>query len=550
MEYTKLEDKLLQTKIVNRLQFITQNALAYFSYPSITTKRFIHSLGTMHLSSFMFKNALLNADKKTKNNFLATSKKTIQKIIKDEKIQINIEKLEYFDNKALYQFTIPTKSNFQRTTYTILLQTIRIVALLHDVGHLPFSHQVEYALKKIYEKIKAKEENQEILLKKELIFKDNYEKITKNCKDVLHEAIGEKFLKLLFDYELNELIFKTQDREYLKLIKTLALKILEEKNEENFDFGILHKFIDSTVDADRLDYINRDMLASGYITGPNDHLRITKQAVLVEQNNKFHLSFFDMSLIDIEHMLEMRFNLYKKVIFNHGIAKTDSLLENVVQYLSSKYFEDKYEDDKLSNSISMLWNFENTNKQKELDTISMLDENWLISLFKNKYFDIKNKDYLSQEDKKYLFCFEEVLFGKKRFKSPWKNLNEFYKVLDFSTVERYKFRESFGYITKNRLNKLQNELDNIIKKHEKENLFFAYQIVSFNLGIEKDFYLYDGEELIDIDEVSTLRKRLKYSMRNTVPFYIYSNNIILSDELKIDLKTILFKIFEEKVLNE
>ena len=28
-----------------------------------------------------------------------------------------------------------------------------------------------------------------------------------------------------------------------------------------------------------------------------------------------------MSLIDIEHMLEMRFNLYKKVIFNHGIAK-------------------------------------------------------------------------------------------------------------------------------------------------------------------------------------------------------------------------------------
>ena len=37
-----------------------------------------------------------------------------------------------------------------------------------------------------------------------------------------------------------------------------------------------------------------------------------------------------------------------------------------------------------------------------------------------------------------------------------KNLNEFYKVLDFTTVERYKFRESFGFITeikkKNQLN--------------------------------------------------------------------------------------------------
>ncbi len=319
---------------------------------------------------------------------------------------------------------------------------------------------------------------------------------------------------------------------------------MEEQIFEGFDFKVLHNFIDSTVDADRLDYINRDMLASGYITGPNDHIRITKQAVLVQNDGKFYLSFYDMSLIDIEHMLEMRFNLYKKVIFNHGIAKTDTLLESVVQYLASKYFEDENEE-KISNSISMLWNFKNQNKQKELDTISMLDENWLISLFKNRYFDIKDKEVFSKEDMKYMYCFEEVLFGKRRFRSPWKNLNEFYKVLDFTTVERYKFRESFGYITPNRLNKLQIELENIIKKYEEEDLFFEYQIVSFNLGISKDFLLFDGEELINIDEISTLRKRLKHSMRNTVPFYIYSNKKILSAQMKIDLKQMLFNIFEK-----
>lgn len=77
----------------------------------------------------------------------------------------------------------------------------------------------------------------------------------------------------------------------------------------------------------------------------------------------------------------------------------------------------------------------------------MLDENWLISLFKTKYFEIKDKEIQTPEDIKYMYCFEEVLFGKRRFRSPWKNLNEFYKVLDFTTVERYKFRESFGYIT-------------------------------------------------------------------------------------------------------
>lgn len=529
---------------MNRLQFITQNALAYFSYPSITTKRFIHSLGTMHLASFMFKNALLNADKKTKNDFLSSLKNTIVSIIIEENLKLSFDDMDYFDNKALYQFTIPTKSKSQRATYTIFLQTLRIVALLHDVGHLPFSHQVEYALKKVYDKIKLKEQNQEALLEKEVVFKKNYEEITKNSKEVLHEAIGENLLKLLFDYELEELISKSYEKEYLKLIKRLAILILEEEFYEGFDFKVLHNFIDSTVDADRLDYINRDMLASGYITGPNDHIRITKQAVLVEKDEKFYLSFFDMSLIDIEHMLEMRFNLYKKVIFNHGIAKTDTLLESVVQYLASKYFEDEKEE-KLSNSISMLWNFKNQNRQKELDTISMLDENWLISLFKNRYFDIKDKEIQTKEDKKYLYCFEEVLFGKRRFRSPWKNLNEFYKVLDFTTVERYKFRESFGFITINRLNKLQIALDDFVKKYENEELYFAYQIVSFKLGIAKDFYLYDGDELINIDEISTLRKRLKYSMRNTVPFYLYSNKKTLTTEMKTELKSILFNIFEE-----
>lgn len=537
IEYTKLEDKILQTKILNRLQFITQNALAYFSFPSITTRRYIHSLGTMHLSSYMLKNAFLNARKEDKNSFLKNLKNALNSIIEEENLDISLnQSLAYFENKALFQFLIPTKNKAQKNTYIIILQALRLVGLLHDVGHLPFSHQVENALNKLYMKSTKNGE-------KEVLFRNIYEEITNNKEDVLHEGIGNILVDTLFDYELkNE---KIANKAYLKLIHKIVKLILEEKEAYGFDFKVLHSLVSGTVDADRLDYINRDMVASGYIGGPNDHIRITKHTVLVKNNNKFEMSFFDMGLIDIEHMLEMRFNLYKKVIYNFSISKTDALLENVIYYVSRKYFkEENKEGAKISDNIAMLWTFHREkDEEKKLDIISMLDENWLISLLKQEYFDIKNKEILQQQDKKYLLCFEEILFGKRVFSSSWKNLNEFYKVLDFSTLERYKFRESFGYITPLRRIKLQDALDSFILKYENPSRFISYQIVSFSLGLSKDFKIFDGENLILLDEVSTLRKRLKQSMSNTVPFFLYINKKTITNKMKVELKKILFDIF-------
>ena len=500
----------------------------------------------MHVSSYMLKNALLNSDSSTRDMFLKGMRKVIQNIIKEDNLNISFnDGATYFDNKALYQFSIPTNSKIYNDTYIITLQALRLAGLLHDVGHLPFSHQVENALKKVYHNI----DNAETIVQKEKEFKLLYENVTSNGTQVLHEAIGENFIDILFNEELIKSSESKADIDYLKLIHKLCMFILKEKVYNKFDFKVLHSIISGTVDADRLDYINRDMVASGYIGGANDNLRITKHTVLVKTKKSFEISFFDMGLIDIEHLLEMRFNLYKKVIYNHGIAKTDALLENVVLYLANKYFKNgMFYEKNSSNCIAMMWNFLNEkNEERRLDIVSMLDENWLISLFKKEYFEIKNKDSQSNDDKKYLKSFEEVLFGKRFFRSPWKNLNEFYKVLDFTKIERYKFRESFGYLTKNRFERLSIELDNFIRKWEakEENVFFTYQIVSFTLGLNKEFTLYDGEAIIPIDEISTVRKRLKKSMLNTVPFYIYTNKKDMNLTLAKELKAIVFKIFEE-----
>ncbi len=534
IECSDIEDMVLQTKIVNRLLFITQNALAYFAYPSINTKRYIHSLGTMHMSAHMYKNSILNAKNEVKNNFLKNLKLSIEGIISENKINLSLKNTEIFEDKALFEFTIPLKSDTSKAIYLITLQAVRLAGLLHDLGHFPFSHQVEYAMENIYKMLKS----QTNLTHKQTEFFNFYEQTTHKSDDVLHESIGYKLIKLLFNYELN-----CTNNGYLNLLYLIIKNILDEKKDEFFDYQVLHSFISGTIDADRLDYINRDMLASGYIGGAVDFIRIAKQSVIIEHKNRFVLSFFDSEIIDIEHMLEMRFNLYKKIIFNHKITATDTHLENVVLYLAKSYFSDD-KTSELTDSISMLWKFlDEQDLEKRLDIITQLDENWLITLFKKEYFKIKNKLNKNLEDNKYLKSFEEVLFGKRFYNATWKNLNEFYNILDFNEIERYKFRESFGYVSKKTHNKLSLELDKFCSKYEKNDIFFTFQIVSLNIGIETDFLLFDGEKPIKIDAISTIRKRLKKSILNTVPFYIYTNKTHLTKDMTEDIRKILSDCF-------
>jgi len=534
--YTRLEEKFLQSKIVNRLLFISQNALAYFSFPSISTKRYIHSLGTMHVASHMFKSSLLNSSEESSKKFLTQAEIEIKKLIKEHQLDIKLKSTTIEDKTLLgFSFSLDSKLSL---TYTILLQSLRLAALLHDVGHLPFSHQTEYALKRLYLSIKEiKNPNRE-----EKKFLKFYKKITFNEKFVLHESIGYEYLNMLFNHEVLEQ--SQNSKELIKLYYLIVKNIFDDIETASFSYSILHQFIASTIDADRIDYINRDLLASGYISTSADFLRITRETVLVEEENSFKLAFLTSSLSDIEHLLESRFNLYKKVFFTYSISRLDTLLEKVITYLSKEYLSVSPKDKKIYQSIAMMWKFSTEkDSSKQLDIISQLDENWLISLFKKEYFKIKYQLSLSYQERYYLAAFEDILFGKNIFRASWKNLSEFYNLLELTKEERYGFREKFGKIPLKKEKKLEKLLNKFIEKYNRDDSFFAYSIVSLSIGIDKNFALYDGEKIVSIDELSTIRKRLNTSRANSVPFFIFSNEACLTKVMKLELKEILFKVF-------
>jgi HD superfamily phosphohydrolase len=534
--YSGVEEKFLQSKIVNRLMFVSQNALAYFAFPSITTKRYIHSLGTMHVASYMFKYSLINASTKSRTKFLKKARRSIKKLIKDNELEIDLKSLNIKDRTLLtFSTSFEDKENI---TYLILLQALRLAALLHDVGHLPFSHQTEYALKRLYYSIeKIKQPNKE-----QKNFLEFYRTITKNGEMVLHESVGYEYLDMLFNYEVSEQSGST--KELVKLYYLIVKNIFDDVVTEEFSYKTLHQYIASTVDADRIDYINRDMLASGYISTSADLLRITREAILIEEQKEFKLSFMTSALHDIEHLLESRFNLYKKVFFTHNISRLDTLLEKVITFLAKDYLSIVPKDKLLYQTIAMMWKFSSEqNPSKQLDIISQLDENWLISLFKKEYFKIKYQLTQTYQERYYLAAFEDILFGKNIFKANWKNLTEFYNILGLSKEERFLFREKFGVITGEQRKKLEDSLEELRERYSKNSEFYAYSIISLSIGLEKNFLLYDGEETVLIDEISTVRKRLKVSRSNSVPFFIFSNQKELPTEMRDRLKEILFELF-------
>jgi len=104
IEFNEWERDIINHPVFQRLRRIRQLGLTSMIYPGAMHTRFEHSLGVMHLATKMFDNII----KKDKN----------KRLLEDE--------LGYGEG------------GFERDK-----QLLRLAALLHDVGHAPFSHASE-----------------------------------------------------------------------------------------------------------------------------------------------------------------------------------------------------------------------------------------------------------------------------------------------------------------------------------------------------------------------------------------------------------------------
>jgi len=206
-----------------RLRRITQLGLSHLVYPGATHNRFQHAIGAMHL------------------------------------MQIAIDEIRLKGHEITSEEEVG------------LLAAV----LLHDVGHGPFSHALEFSI----------------------------------VDGLHHEDISSIMMEKLNQYFNGQL--------------TLAIEIFNNRYHKKF----LHQLVSSQLDMDRLDYLARDSFFSGVVEGQVGSERILKMLDVVDDQ----LVVEEKGIYSIEKFIVARRFMYWQVYLHKTVLSAEFMLVNVLK---------------------------------------------------------------------------------------------------------------------------------------------------------------------------------------------------------------------------
>lgn len=249
---SETEAQLVSSRAFQRLHNVRQLGLAHLVFPSAGYSRFAHSVGALHNAS-----RLIDA------------------------ISANTSEIAP-DRRAAY----------------------RIAALLHDVGHYPFSHATEHTLADYYAGSLFKDSG--------IVRRDG------SADSINHEDVGALILAL--DPEIRKIIQDSKD------VELSSVQAIFSSTAPDPLFGV----ISSDLDCDRLDYLARTSHLGGVPYGNVDVDFIISKATLASDGR---LAFEIKAAKAIDHLLISRYYDYMQMVHHKTVEALEWSLGESIKFV-------------------------------------------------------------------------------------------------------------------------------------------------------------------------------------------------------------------------
>ena len=509
-------------RYIQRLRYIHQLGLTFMVYPSAHHSRFEHSLGALQIVTLMLERMLRSNEVKES--------------------LLNLGRSMGLD------------------TEDELIMHMRVAALLHDLGHLPYSHVFEGVYGQgIDPLIKgcSKGVDEEVLGR---VFKGPFKEhelityfiLTNNdeFKSVLRESMPNIDLRIIKALLHGDIVHKISELlpQYMDVIGYEDIKFLKSLGDELGPLNILRNLISGDLDADRVEYVLRDSYLTGASIGSvisiSDIERILDNMRVIKSGKDYVLAFDEKARANLEGFVIARFNIYKLVYLHHKVVLFNTLARNLLSELLRHY--DELNDD-IRDYLCTLYHF-STGHLKGYEVMHVIDD-YLLSIL------LRNRQYLISKIRGISKFLDPLISRSTTFKALWKRDFEFINLINKQGIELKLINDVLPYLLSKSefkdevlrafYNELRKEFSEAsitcLRKLANNDLLESSIIIGFRtFEPETKLNIIHGDTLVNINELSPLAMSVSDAWRRSPHVFVFVDVEELSNACQgIDVSTVL-----------